>query len=46
MRTNYNQNTYTTYKLYFMNFLRGEKITITIESDRFEEIINIFKRHL
>ena len=46
MRNDYNQNTNTSYKLYFMNFLRGEKITITIESDRFGEIIDIFKRHL
>lgn len=35
-----------TYKLQFINFLRGEKVTMNVESDKFEEIIDIFKKHI
>lgn len=34
------------YKLQFMNFLRGEKISMNIESEKFDEIIEIFKKHI
>ena len=42
MRENNKKN----YRLKFMNFLRGEKIVMNIESDKFDEIIEIFKKHL
>jgi len=41
-----NTNNKNIYKLQFMNFLRGEKITMEIESDKFGEIVEIFKKHL
>lgn len=42
MRDNNKKN----YTLKFMNFLRGEKIIMNIESEKFDEIIEIFKKHI
>ena len=40
------QSQLRSYKLIFMNFLRGEKVIMNIESDKFNEIIEIFKKHI
>jgi hypothetical protein len=41
-----NNNNIKIFKLQFMNFLRGEKVIMNIESDKFGELIEIFKKHI
>jgi hypothetical protein len=46
MRSNESESQLSSYRLIFMNFLRGEKVIMNVESDKFGEIIDIFKKHL
>ena len=46
MRTDIISNTKLSFKLIFINFLRGEKIIYNIESDKLLELIDIFQAHI
>lgn len=46
MKFDLNINSNVSFKLIFMNFLRGEKVIINVQSDKIQEIIDIFKKHL
>ena len=46
MRSDIITNNKLSFNLIFMNFLRGEKIIYKIDSDKFLDIIEIFKKHL